>query len=129
MMESCSAPPGCAGKGASKGGGRGGGGGGKGKGAPQPGVALKMDLSASTPASAVAPSESANVQQQQQQRPEARNSGNTSESAEPQLGRDYTKVPEEMDKRFESMDTDGALRPTIVSPGKYWRLRRQKALL
>merc|ERR1712151_1316974 len=40
-----------------------------------------------------------------------------------------TKVPEEMDKRFETMDSDGALRPTIISPGKYWRLRRQKALL
>merc|ERR1712066_513509 len=44
-------------------------------------------------------------------------------------GRDYTKVPQEMDKEFERLDTDGALRPTIISPGRSWTLKRQKALL
>jgi len=144
--------------GASKGGGGGGkGGGGRGKGAPPPpmmaimaapagapgcaskggskgGMAPNLNLrsqavSASTLASAVAPTSHGSVNVQQEQRPEARYSSKTAESVEPQLGRDYTRVPEEMDKQFQSLDTDGALRPTIISPGKYWRLRRQKTLL
>lgn len=43
--------------------------------------------------------------------------------------RDYTKVPKEMDAKFEALDTDGALRPTIISPGDVWTKRAQKALL
>ncbi|CAK0855372.1 unnamed protein product [Prorocentrum cordatum] len=43
--------------------------------------------------------------------------------------RDYTRVPREMDQQFEALDTDGALRPTIISPGDLWRKRSQKALL
>eukprot|EP00418_Pyrodinium_bahamense_P095920 CAMPEP_0179039872 /NCGR_PEP_ID=MMETSP0796-20121207/15359_1 /TAXON_ID=73915 /ORGANISM="Pyrodinium bahamense, Strain pbaha01" /LENGTH=936 /DNA_ID=CAMNT_0020736207 /DNA_START=64 /DNA_END=2874 /DNA_ORIENTATION=- len=42
---------------------------------------------------------------------------------------DYTQVPREMDKQFERMDSDGALRPTIISPSDRWTKRAQKALL
>merc|ERR1719436_572362 len=34
-----------------------------------------------------------------------------------------------MDRRFEELDTDSALRPTIISPGKVWSKVSQKALL
>merc|ERR1712232_1355573 len=40
-----------------------------------------------------------------------------------------TKVPKQMEARFESMDVDNALRPTIISPSDRWTKRAQKALL
>lgn len=43
--------------------------------------------------------------------------------------RDYTQVPKEMDERFEKLDVDGALRPTIITPANMWTVKEQKALL
>jgi hypothetical protein len=43
--------------------------------------------------------------------------------------RDYTQVPKEMDARFETLDVDGQVRPTIINPGPYWEKSSQKALL
>jgi len=43
--------------------------------------------------------------------------------------RDYTRVPKEMDEKFETMDTDGSLRPTIIKPAEQWTKKAQKALL
>jgi len=34
-----------------------------------------------------------------------------------------------MDKKFEALDVDSALRPTIINPGKVWSKNYQKALL
>lgn len=34
---------------------------------------------------------------------------------------DYTKIPAEMDARVEQLDSDAALRPTIIDVGKEWR--------
>merc|ERR1712218_694690 len=63
------------------------------------------------------------VQQQQQGPSEAGTSlGSTAL-------RDYTQVPREMDQRFEKLDVDTALRPTIIKPSELWRRRSQKALL
>jgi len=42
---------------------------------------------------------------------------------------DYTQVPKEMDKQFERLDTDSALRPTIINPADTWTKKAQKALL
>jgi hypothetical protein len=42
---------------------------------------------------------------------------------------DYTKLPTELDKKFELLDEDSALRPTIIKPGTVWTKRYQKALL
>merc|ERR1712087_743599 len=43
--------------------------------------------------------------------------------------RDYTKVPREMDERIEALDTDSALRPTIINPSETWVKKTHKALL
>jgi len=64
------------------------------------------------------------AQQPQQQGPSeaGTNSGSTS-------FRDYTQVPREMDQRFEKLDVDTALRPTIIKPSERLNKRTQKALL
>lgn len=42
---------------------------------------------------------------------------------------DYTRLPGELDKKFEALDTDGALRATIINPGDAWNRSAQKGLL
>lgn len=42
---------------------------------------------------------------------------------------DYTKIPIELDRKFEELDEDGALRPTIINPGDVWTRTAQKGLL
>lgn len=42
---------------------------------------------------------------------------------------DYTRIPRELDKKFETFDEDGALRPTIINPGDVWNRTAQKSLL
>jgi hypothetical protein len=42
---------------------------------------------------------------------------------------DYTKLPAELDRRFERFDEDGALRPTIIQTSDPWSRTRQKSLL
>jgi hypothetical protein len=38
-------------------------------------------------------------------------------------------LPIELDSKFEELDEDSALRPTIITPANVWRKRFQKALL
>lgn len=64
------------------------------------------------------------VQQATQDRPSEATAGAAATGT-----RDYTQVPREMDRRFEELDTDGALRPTIIKPSDVWTKRAQKALL
>jgi len=44
-------------------------------------------------------------------------------------GVDYTKLPVSLEKRFDELDEDGALRPTIISASNAWKKRFQKSLL
>lgn len=41
---------------------------------------------------------------------------------------DYTKIPEELDAKFEALDTEGTLRPTIINIGNTWQKKYQKDL-
>ncbi len=42
---------------------------------------------------------------------------------------DYTRIPAVLDRRFEEIDEDAALRPTIINPGDTWQKTSQKGLL
>jgi hypothetical protein len=42
---------------------------------------------------------------------------------------DYTRIPRELDEKFETYDEDGALRPTIINPGDPWSRTATKGLL
>jgi len=42
---------------------------------------------------------------------------------------DYTKIPAALDEALERLDTDGALRPSIINVGKAWSKRSQAGLL
>lgn len=42
---------------------------------------------------------------------------------------DYTRIPADLDRRFEEIDEDSALRPTIINPGEVWTRTAQKGLL
>ena len=41
---------------------------------------------------------------------------------------DFTKVPSTLDRRFEKLDTDNALRPTIINVGQRWEKRSLKSM-
>lgn len=42
---------------------------------------------------------------------------------------DLTEVPGQLDKKYEELDEDSALRPTIINPGKTWTKQSQKTLV
>jgi hypothetical protein len=42
---------------------------------------------------------------------------------------DYTKIPTELEQKFDALDEDNALRPTIINPGTMWSKSFQKSLL
>jgi hypothetical protein len=42
---------------------------------------------------------------------------------------DYTKIPAALDEALERLDTDGALRPSIINVGKVWNKSSQEGLL
>ncbi|CAE6956666.1 TRPT1 [Symbiodinium natans] len=76
-------------------------------------------------------------QQQAQQQPQQQKVPESSQQFADQAGstgatsgsRDYTQVPAQMDQRFEKLDTDNSLRPTIISAAERWTKQSQKALL
>lgn len=43
--------------------------------------------------------------------------------------RDYTKIPGELDRRFEELDDDAALHATLIHPGDTWTRTARKGLL
>ena len=42
---------------------------------------------------------------------------------------DFTKVPSSLDANFDKLDTDNALKPTIINVGDNWKLKQFKTLL
>ena len=42
---------------------------------------------------------------------------------------DYTKIPAELDGKYESLDLDSSLRPTIINVGRLWTQKYQTSLL
>ncbi len=42
---------------------------------------------------------------------------------------DYTKIPGDLDRKFEALDDDGALRATIINPADPWTRSARKGLL
>lgn len=42
---------------------------------------------------------------------------------------DYTEIPKTMDERFDALDEDSALRPTIVAAGTPWTRKHTPSLL
>ncbi len=47
----------------------------------------------------------------------------------PAGGLDLTSMPRKLDAAYEKLDTDSALRPTIITPGSPWRKQEQVSLL
>jgi len=92
--------------------------------APAPAPAL---ASASAAAPAQAPQQAPANQPHGQQKPSPDETGPEDNGTDALI--DFTKVPKEMDRRFEELDEDGSLRPTIITTGNVWTKKSQKALL
>jgi hypothetical protein len=71
--------------------------------------------------------------QEQQQQPEGGGSsgsgGSSAGSVVSLPGVDYTKIPAQLEQKFDALDVDSALRPTIIKTGDSWTKRYQKSLL
>jgi len=81
---------------------------------------------------ASAPAEQPQQQEQPQQREEnlgRQQPGQAPGSSASGAARDYTKVPSDLDQRFEELDLGRCLRPTIITPSQAWTKRSQKGLL
>lgn len=61
--------------------------------------------------------------------PEERRAGGSSAGGGDGQPIDYTRIPRELDQKFERFDDDGALRPTIINPGDVWSRTHTKSLL
>jgi hypothetical protein len=83
---------------------------------------------APAPAPAPAPSTSA-AEPASTPEPEKTPSNEVQESSSEAGALDFTKIPGALDKKFEALDEDSALRPTIINIGKSWTFSSQKALL
>ncbi|MBL8685173.1 MAG: hypothetical protein JNK05_38705 [Myxococcales bacterium] len=69
----------------------------------------------------------ANIQANQQ--PAPRSTSERTDVATSDEHVDYTRIPAELDAKFDQLDDDGALRPTIINTGDVWSRTAQKGLL
>merc|ERR1719333_55079 len=94
---------------------------------PSRGAVMRKSMQAPPPAPTPAPAPA-------QSKPASKESNNTQTPAASidstvGSGVDYTQIPKKLDQQFEALDTDAALRPTIIKPGTQWTHKSQKALL
>merc|ERR1740139_862024 len=92
-------------------------------------AAAPMQPSMSAPSASAAPEAPQPTQPPPQQAPPGEVGGGAADVDRARSQRDYTQVPQELDARFERLDQDNCLRPTIVKPGKTWSKREKKKLL
>merc|ERR1719471_1511834 len=52
----------------------------------------------------------------------------SSTSKDESTAMDFTKVPSSLDTKFEKLDTDSALRPTVIHVGEEWQKKSLKSL-
>jgi hypothetical protein len=92
---------------------------------PPPAMMAPAPQPAPPPAPAAAPTEKAAAPAPSATR------GPEMESAPTNAGDlvDYTRIPGILDKKFEELDEDSALRATIINPGDPWMRTAQKGLL
>jgi hypothetical protein len=57
------------------------------------------------------------------------NSNTNSNTAQSVQMVDYTKFPSLLDSRYEELDSDSVLRPTIINPGSVWSKKSFKSLM
>ncbi|CAE7666979.1 unnamed protein product [Symbiodinium microadriaticum] len=100
---------------------------------PAPPCAAPVVVGSAPPPAPLPPQQQEPQQQQQQQQsvpqPTQKFPDDAGSVGASSGTRDYTQVPVEMDQRFEKLDTDNSLRPTIINPGERWTKQSQKALL
>jgi hypothetical protein len=44
-------------------------------------------------------------------------------------GMNYTKIPQKLDGKFEALDKEGSVRPSIITPSSVWKKKARKSLL
>lgn len=99
----------------------------KGKAAPSSGVKVAEAAPPSKPTVVEAPSAADTSAHTKEVKEKVPTLDDEEESDEE--GEDYTKIPEILDARFEKLDEDGALRPTIISPDTVWTKESLPSLL
>mmetsp|Transcript_23498 Transcript_23498/g.34649 ORF Transcript_23498/g.34649 Transcript_23498/m.34649 type:complete len:709 (+) Transcript_23498:430-2556(+) len=58
-----------------------------------------------------------------------KDSKNLDETPQNSKSVDFTLIPKKLDAKFEALDTDSALRPTVIKTGDVWTKRMQQNLL
>jgi hypothetical protein len=92
---------------------------------------ISVEMSAPVPASSPAISQPPSQSSQPEPQPASERGKEEKEVIQPAEvdEDDYTLIPTELDRKFEILDEDSALRPTIIQPGQVWTKSSQAALL
>ena len=98
--------------------------------APMAMMSAPMASSAAAPYGGEPQREEAPAPRPQQSDPVADDSEGFTEVTEADLAlEDFTQVPRALDKKFEALDTDSALRPTRIKCGPEWQKKEQRGLV